>query len=84
MPDRKQEPKRGDVVICETVAAITTHYRVLSERHPRRLSGHATPRPLALCGTAAAWDTELPTHRQDGSLAARCSECLAMATKAGL
>ena len=70
---------RPNLVICETAAAISTHYRIVTAEHPIRLSGHY-PRPRTLCGMEAAWDTERPATRLDGSFAARCRECVAVAT----
>jgi predicted Zn finger-like uncharacterized protein len=58
-------------VVCETVAAITPHIRIVTAEHPIRLGGHSN-RPLALCGTVIAWDTQLPLN--SGSV--RCSKCL--------
>lgn len=64
----------ADMVVCETVAAITPHLRRVGRGLPPiRLGGHPDPRPFALCGTPIAWDTELPID------AARCSRCLRVA-----
>lgn len=58
------------LVVCETVAAITPHLRVLSaDTPPLSLSGFAQ-RPTTLCGMTVAWDTRLPIS------AARCKRCL--------
>jgi hypothetical protein len=63
-------------VVCETIAAITTHLRIVTAEHPIRLSGH-WPRPLTLCRMEAGWDTQIPVRRRDGTIAARCRHCLA-------
>lgn len=62
----------NDLVVCESVAAIVPHLRRVTEAVPIKLSGHASPRPLSLCGNEIAWDTRLPLS------AARCSKCLAV------
>lgn len=57
-------------VVCESVAVITTHARVVDASSPIRLNGHAKrPRPHALCGMEIAWDTRLPIE------AVRCRDC---------
>lgn len=56
-----------DYVVCESVAAITTHLRKVGDT-PISLSGFAK-RPRALCGTEVAWDTRSPVEF------ARCREC---------
>jgi hypothetical protein len=55
------------LVVCESIAAITTHLRDTSKVGVN-LSGHH-PRPHALCGAEIAWDTRLPLT------AARCRAC---------
>jgi hypothetical protein len=55
------------LIVCETLAAITTHLRIVGPEGVR-LSGH-WPRPKTLCGMEASWDTRLPLE------AARCREC---------
>jgi hypothetical protein len=57
-----------DLVVCETVAAITTHARRVDEATPIRLSGHSSE-VLSLCGAKVAWDTRLPIE------AVRCLRC---------
>lgn len=47
------------LVVCETVAAITTHLREVTPETPLNYGGHH-PRPKALCGAEIAWDTKLP------------------------
>lgn len=64
------------MVVCETMAAITTHLRVVDDEHPIRLSGHSVP-PATLCGMSAAWDTQLPLN------ATRCNACRLKAAEAG-
>ena len=67
-----------DLVVCETVAAITTHLRRVTPGHPVRLSGRPSPQPLTLCGNKAAWDTRIPVRRQDrgGSVDVGCRDCM--------
>jgi hypothetical protein len=60
-PGEWQEPKVGDLVTCETVAAIVLHVRRVVDRGFRP-SGHVTPRPLALCGSPVDWDTKQPVE----------------------
>lgn len=57
-----------DLVVCETIAAITTHARRIDASSPIRLSGHSGE-VFALCGAKIAWDTQLPIE------AVRCSQC---------
>lgn len=52
-------PTVGELVTCETVAAIVVHARRIVESEVR-LSGHTAPRPLALCGSPVDWDTMIP------------------------
>ena len=59
----------ANLVVCETVAAIAKHLRDTTYKAVS-LSGHATPRPAALCGALIAWDTTLPIF------AATCSSCI--------
>lgn len=61
-----------DLVVCESTAAIVAHLRRVTEATPIKLSGHAFPRPLSLCGNEIAWDTRLPID------AASCRACLAV------
>lgn len=56
------------LIVCSTVAAITTHLREVTNEHPLSLSGHH-PQPLSLCGMNIAWDTKLPIS------SARCNIC---------
>lgn len=56
-------------VVCESVAAITPHLRLLAADQPLIKLGWHSTRPLALCGTVIAWDTKLPLT------AARCATC---------
>jgi hypothetical protein len=65
----------ADFIVCETVAAIVTHIRQLTPNHPANYSGHKPPRPLALCGSAIAWDMKLPLDT------ATCSMCLRVAKR---
>lgn len=58
----------SDLVVCESVAAITTHLRIVTVETPISLSGFH-PRPTALCGMEVAWDTKIPTRF------ARCKAC---------
>lgn len=64
-------PAAGQLVACETVAAVVLHVRRIVDRGVR-LSGHVAPRPLALCGTPIAWDTRLPVS------AVTCRRCEAV------
>jgi len=63
----------GTYIVCETIAAITSHVRLVDESTPPRLGGHIHDRGpvLALCGRKIAWDTRLPLF------AVRCAECVA-------
>jgi hypothetical protein len=63
------------LVVCESIAAITTHLRDAEVVEPN-YGGHH-PRPAALCGSAIAWDTKLPLG------AARCRPCLDAAKQLG-
>lgn len=58
------------LVTCETVAAIVLHVRRVTDT-PVRLSGHSGMRPLALCGSAIDWDTEIPVSAEN----ATCRGC---------
>ena len=58
------------LIVCETVAAITTHLRELEDAEEPNYHGHRTPAPKTLCGSDVGWDTRLPM----GS--ARCRVCL--------
>lgn len=60
------------LVVCESVAAITTHLRDFSDI-ARNYGGH-WPKPLALCGAVISWDTKLPLT------SARCLRCRELAT----
>jgi hypothetical protein len=60
--------KLEDLVVCESVAAITTHLRVITPEVPVNLHGHH-PRLPALCGTLVAWDTQIPVRM------GRCRDC---------
>ncbi len=62
------DPKPGDVMVCETVAAITPHARIV-DATGIRLGGWYMG-PNALCGATVAWDTHLPVS------AVTCSTCL--------
>jgi hypothetical protein len=61
-----------ELVVCETVAAITTHLRKITAEHPINYSGFSR-RPKTLCDKDAAWDTKLPLN------STRCRVCLAVA-----
>lgn len=63
------------LIVCETVAAITPHLRVVTVNHPENYHGHATPKPKALCGAFVAWDTKLTLE------AARCASCILVASQ---
>lgn len=65
-----KEPTIGELVTCETVAAIVLHVRRIADRGVR-LSGHVSPRPLALCGEPVYWDTQRPVA------AVSCRRCKA-------
>ena len=54
------------LVVCEHVVAIRKHLREVTS--PIDYNGHY-PRPLTLCGTEAAWDTQLPISSCD------CFDC---------
>lgn len=58
------EPKVGDLVTCESTAAIILHARRVTSATPVMLGGHASPRPATLCGTEAAWDTMRPVSAE--------------------
>lgn len=62
------------LVVCETVAAISTHLRDVGEV-PINYGGHMLPRPKALCKAQIAWDTRLPIS------ATRCTVCLRVLAK---
>jgi hypothetical protein len=64
-------PTTGGLVTCETVAAVVVHVRRIVDREVH-LGGHIAPRPLALCGMPADWDTMLPVS------AASCRRCRAL------
>ena len=68
---RTKEPDlpEPEFVVCETVAAISTHIREVGDRD-LRLGGHTFPRPHTLCLMDAAWDTLLPID------SARCVKCV--------
>lgn len=62
-------------VVCETVAAITTHLRRVTDEWPLNYSGHVRyldgqpRRPRALCNAEISWDTKLPIS------STRCRTC---------
>jgi len=58
------------LIVCETVAAITTHLRELADDEEPNYHGHRTPAPKTLCGVGMGWDTRLPIE------SARCLGCL--------
>jgi hypothetical protein len=67
---KDQKNPEPEFVVCESVAAITTHFRQLGDDVPPiNLSGFAK-RPKALCGTEIGWDTQLPAS------SVRCAWCL--------
>lgn len=78
---KRTTPVPGDLIICETVAAISTHYRVVTAEHPFKPSGHASPRPKTFCEGDVAWDTQLPPRRFDGTLTASCKTCRGTAAR---
>lgn len=80
----RPDPTPGDLVICETAAAISTHFRIVTDARPFKPAGHRSPQPETFCERPAAWDTLLPTHRQDGHLAAGCAACLVEAQRRGI
>jgi hypothetical protein len=47
----------NEYAFCETIAACTTHIRVLTDRGRKEGGGADT---LALCGAKAEWDTKTP------------------------
>lgn len=49
----------GQLVTCETVAAIVRHVRRVADI-PVKLGGHSVPRPRALCDRHVDWDTTRP------------------------
>lgn len=64
-----EHPTHGEVVTCESVAALVLHLRRLGPGIPPvRLSGHGGPGPFALCGSVIAWDTQRPATE-------RCVTC---------
>lgn len=63
-------------VTCETTAANLVHVREVGSTPPK-FGGHITPKPTALCGAVAAWDTRIPVA------AATCSQCVAALRSAG-
>lgn len=56
------------LIVCESIAAVTTHLREVTDIAPN-YGGHVK-RPKALCGAEIAWDTRLPVG------AARCLACM--------
>jgi hypothetical protein len=65
--------KPGDLIVCETNAAIATHLRRLTTRGPQWGGGADSP---ALCGANARWDRRSPVST------AGCRDCIAaLATK---
>ncbi len=64
-------------MVCEHVVAIRRHLRETSPAAPISYSGFYPPRPLTLCGTEAAWDTQLPINSCD------CFDCLVIAVIRG-
>jgi hypothetical protein len=58
----------GDLIVCETVAAITTHLRRLTAVGPKWGGAADT---LALCGAKVSWDTRIPV---EGAECSRCTE----------
>lgn len=73
----KEIPNPLGLVVCETTAAISTHFRLVSPEFPIRLGGH-WPRPKTLCDKEAAWDTQLPIKP-----GARCGLCQQEARRLG-
>jgi hypothetical protein len=57
--------------ICESVVAIVTHVRVLSEKGLFLGGGADT---LSLCGKKVAWDTQIPV----ASSTVTCKICRAL------
>ena len=56
----------GDLIACETVAAITVHLRRLSAAGSKYGGGADTP---ALCGAKPSWDLKSDVET------ARCQRC---------
>lgn len=65
-------------VACESSVAVVVHARQVEASTPIRLSGHASPRPASLCGSAIAWDTQLPLR------SVTCRDCRAALEALGL
>lgn len=66
-------PARGEIVTCETIAAIAVHASRIVDRDVH-LAGHRTPRPLALCGLPVDWDTMIPVT----AACVSCRRCKAL------
>lgn len=60
-----------DLIVCETTAGIVPHLRLVGSVL-KKLGGHYSPKPVALCGVPITWDTNLSIS------AARCRACLSM------
>ena len=68
------QPSADLLVVCETVAAVVPHLRIVTAESPIKLGGHH-PAPKTLCGRDAGWDTQLPLT------SARCTTCLSERAK---
>jgi hypothetical protein len=66
-------PGPGELVTCETVAAVALHARRITDRDVK-LGGHAWPKPVALCGRVMDWDTMRPAT----ALCVTCRTCKAI------
>ena len=57
-------------IVCETVAAITLHLRVMLPGEVPCYSGRARGNAKTLCRKPVGWDTKIPIDQ------ARCTSCL--------
>lgn len=60
--------KEGDLILCETVVAITVHARRLGPKGPQLLGGYDTD---TLCGVQPGWDIQTPFRSEH----LRCKGC---------
>lgn len=73
-----KEPGVGELVTCETIAAIVLHVRRITDRGVK-LGGHVDPKPQALCGRYVDWDTQRPVIAE----CITCRNCKAEFAKVG-
>lgn len=63
------EPNPGDLITCETFAAIVVHIRRVGLSGPHYGGGTAEHMGQTLCGVVPSWDTRIPVT------AATCRGC---------